>query len=134
MSKTITLRLDDETYEEVRRRAAAEDRSISNLIETAALRQLREEDFVSDEEMTEILADLRRIRAPGHRRILEKLRTRVHAQLGPEPHLGPNIRTLRPHDPETWRYRIRDWRLFYEIDEEERIVFMTAAHHRAEAY
>ena len=69
MPKTITLRLDDETYEEVRRRAAAENRSISNLVETAALRQLREEDFVSDEEMTEILTDevlMRRLRR-GHR-------------------------------------------------------------------
>ena len=85
-------------------------------------------------ETTGFLADPRRIRAPGHRQILDKLRTRVYSQLAGEPHLGTNVRKLRAHDPETWRYRIRDWRLFYEIDEEERIVFMTAAHHRSEAY
>jgi mRNA-degrading endonuclease RelE of RelBE toxin-antitoxin system len=29
---------------------------------------------------------------------------------------------------------VGDWRFFYEIDEKQRIVFMTAADHRKEAY
>jgi len=35
---------------------------------------------------------------------------------------------------ETWRYRIGSWRFFYEIDDDERIVFMLAASHRSSAY
>lgn len=54
MPKTITLRLDDATYEEIREAAEAERRPISNLIETAALEHIREQQFVDDAEMAEI--------------------------------------------------------------------------------
>lgn len=57
MAKTITLRLDDEVYEELREAAEAERRSISNLIETAALLRIREQQFVDDVEMAEIRAN-----------------------------------------------------------------------------
>jgi hypothetical protein len=57
MPKTATLRLDDDVYEEFREAAADDDRPISNLIETAALRGLREQQFVDDAEMVEILAN-----------------------------------------------------------------------------
>lgn len=66
MSKTVTLRLDDEVYEELKQAAAAARRPLSNLIETAALRRVREEQFVDDTEMAEIRADealLERLRA-----------------------------------------------------------------------
>jgi hypothetical protein len=59
MSKTVTLRLDDRVYEEFRQAAEAENRPISNLIETAALGRLREQQFVDDAEMAEILANER---------------------------------------------------------------------------
>ena len=54
MGKTVTLRLDDEVYEELREAAAAERRPLSNLIETAALSKVREAQFVDDAEMAEI--------------------------------------------------------------------------------
>lgn len=57
MAKTITLRLDEAVYEEFRRAAEAERRSISNLIETAALWHLRDQQFVDDAEMAEIRAN-----------------------------------------------------------------------------
>lgn len=57
MPKTITLRLDDAIYEELREAAEAERRPISNLIETAALQQIREQQFVDDAEMAEIRAN-----------------------------------------------------------------------------
>jgi predicted CopG family antitoxin len=65
MSKTITLRLADDVYEELREAAQSENRPLSNLIETAALAKVREQQFVDDVEMAEILEDerlLRRIR------------------------------------------------------------------------
>lgn len=54
MSKTVTIRLDDETYKEFREAAEAERRPLSNLIETAALARIREQQFVDDAEMAEI--------------------------------------------------------------------------------
>ncbi|MBW2590858.1 MAG: ribbon-helix-helix protein, CopG family [Deltaproteobacteria bacterium] len=65
MSKTITLRLKDEIYNIFREMAEAENRSISNLIETAALNKIREQQFIDDVELAEILSNqdlLRRIK------------------------------------------------------------------------
>jgi len=66
MTKTVTLRLDDEVYEELREAAAAERRPLSNLIETAALSKIREARFVDDAEMAEIR---------GHEGLLRRLKT-----------------------------------------------------------
>ena len=55
MTKTVTLRLDEGVYQELREAAAAERRPLSNLIETAALARVREGQFVDDAEMAEIL-------------------------------------------------------------------------------
>jgi uncharacterized protein (DUF1778 family) len=57
MSKTVTLRLKENIYKIFVEAAQAENRSISNLIETAALHKVREQQFVDDAEMAEILAD-----------------------------------------------------------------------------
>jgi predicted CopG family antitoxin len=57
MTKTITLRLKDEIYNIFLETAKAENRSISNLIETAALNKIREQRFVDDVEMAEILSN-----------------------------------------------------------------------------
>jgi hypothetical protein len=48
--------LDDETYEAFLKAAKAERRSLANLVETAALRHIRESSFVDDAEMAEILS------------------------------------------------------------------------------
>jgi hypothetical protein len=59
MAKTLTLRLDDDTYTTLAEAAVAEGRSIANLIETAAIAHLREEQFADDAEMAEIEANER---------------------------------------------------------------------------
>lgn len=56
MAKTLTMRLDEDAYETFQRAAKAERRSISNLIQVAALRHLREANFADDAEMAEILS------------------------------------------------------------------------------
>ncbi len=58
----------------------------------------------------------------------------VYPELRRLPHVGPHIRKPRGYSPETWRYRIGRWRFFYEIDEQQRIIFMTAGAHRGSAY
>ena len=62
MAKTVTLRLDDCVYDELREAAEAENRPLSNLIETAALSRLREQQFADDAEMAEILANERLVK------------------------------------------------------------------------
>ena len=57
MTKTITIRVDDETYKKIRTAAEAERRTISNFIEYATLSFVENSNFVSDEEMQDILAD-----------------------------------------------------------------------------
>jgi predicted transcriptional regulator len=59
MAKTLTLRVDDETYRKFAAAAQAEGRSIANLVETATLERLRERQFVDDAELAEIEANER---------------------------------------------------------------------------
>lgn len=54
MAKTLTLRLDDDTYQAFVRAAKAQRRSLANLIETAALQHVRESNFADEAEMAEI--------------------------------------------------------------------------------
>ncbi len=57
MPKTITLRLSDETYRKFNSAAVKDNRSISNLIETLALKKLNEEMFTDKFETEEIFAN-----------------------------------------------------------------------------
>jgi uncharacterized protein (DUF1778 family) len=57
MPKTVTLRLTDEAHRIFVEAARAENRSLSNLIETAALNKLREIQFVDDLELVDIMAN-----------------------------------------------------------------------------
>ncbi len=59
MPKTLTLRIDNETYKTFAKRAKAENRSLSNFIENAVKTHLLEQEFMDDSEMAGILADER---------------------------------------------------------------------------
>jgi mRNA interferase RelE/StbE len=85
-------------------------------------------------EVNQFKKDLEQIAQSGNRKVAKKLRDFVYPQLCQHPHFGPNIKKLKNFSPDTWRYRIGAWRFFYEIDEEEKIVFMLAASHRSKAY
>jgi len=67
-------------------------------------------------------------------RIEAKLRDYVYATLRQNPHFGPNIKRLKNWQPPTWRYRVGEWRFFYEVHEMEKTVFLVAADHRKQAY
>ena len=85
-------------------------------------------------ETAQFQEDMRTIARSGESAVLRKLRAAVYPQLCERPHYGPNIRKLKHWSPETWRYRVGSWRFFYEIDDEGRVVLMTAASHRSSAY
>jgi mRNA interferase RelE/StbE len=46
----------------------------------------------------------------------------------------PSAARLRDWEPPTWRIRVGSWRIFFEIEDGERIVLLTAADHRKDAY
>lgn len=62
MTRTITLRLAQDVYREFLQWAKLENRPISNLITTAALRHLKEQNLVEPEEMDGILSDANLVR------------------------------------------------------------------------
>lgn len=78
--------------------------------------------------------EINRPRRDGKERLFAKLMERVYPQLRRRPHFGPNIKKLKDYSPETWRYRVGPWRFFYEISEEERVVFLITVSHRGRAY
>ena len=76
VSKTITLRLSDDTYAKLSAAAKQENRSLANMIETLALEKL-EEDLLSDDiEMSEIFRNDRLLKK------LEKGHAQARARKG----------------------------------------------------
>lgn len=67
-------------------------------------------------------------------RIKTKLAVYVYPQLRQNPYFGKNVKKLTNYKPDTWRYRIGDYRFFYEIDKQKKMVFMTTADNRQDAY
>ena len=66
--------------------------------------------------------------------IRRKLADYVYPQLGGEPFFGRNVKKLRGYSPDTWRYRIGRFRLFYAADEEKHIIFILSIDLRRDAY
>jgi mRNA interferase RelE/StbE len=85
-------------------------------------------------ETQQFLRDMSQLGPARQAQLGSKLRAFVYPLLETEPRFGPNIKRLKNWDPPTWRYRIGDWRFFYEIDERKRIVLMIASQHRKNAY
>jgi mRNA interferase RelE/StbE len=66
--------------------------------------------------------------------IQNKLNGFVYPQLKQSPWFGNNIKKLKGYTPETWRYRIGKFRLFYLIDEAKHTIYMLTIDHRKDAY
>ena len=66
--------------------------------------------------------------------IQRKLLDYVYPQLRKDPVFGLNIKKLKGYVPETWRYRIGRFRIFYLIDSTEKIVSILSVDHRRDAY
>ncbi len=57
MTKTVTVRLDEEVYQKIKKCAEAERRPISGFLENAALSYIEESGFADELEMMEILSN-----------------------------------------------------------------------------
>jgi len=66
--------------------------------------------------------------------IQRKMKNLVFPRLREQPHFGNHIKKLKNYEPESWRYRIGDFRIFYSIDEKEKVVVLTAIRWRKDAY
>ena len=55
--KTLTLRVDEDTYELLKKAAEGQKRTLSNLVEYAAVSYVTSDMAASDQEMDEILQD-----------------------------------------------------------------------------
>jgi hypothetical protein len=63
MSKVVTIRLGEEEYKRIRAAAQADNRPISNFMETATMRFLEQSEFVDEREMVGIRADKQLMRS-----------------------------------------------------------------------
>jgi len=66
--------------------------------------------------------------------IENKLKGKAYPQLRVEPYYGNNIKKLKNFHPGTWRYRIGNYRVFYEINRNEKIVNIIGISTRQNAY
>ena len=85
-------------------------------------------------ETNEFLKKLEKLANQEKSFIKKKLQRYIYPQLKEEPHYGNNIKKLVGYKPETWRYRIGKFRLFYVIDETEKIIYILSIDFRKAAY
>ena len=57
MSKTVTLRIENTLYKKLKEHAKSENRTLSNFIETAALKYIEQIELVDEYEMKEIISN-----------------------------------------------------------------------------
>ena len=85
-------------------------------------------------ETDEFIKSLEKLTTRDQQFIERKLHSYVYPQLKLEPHFGNNIKKLRNYIPETWRYRIGNFRIFYTIDEDDNLVLLLVTERRSSAY
>lgn len=85
-------------------------------------------------ETDQFIDDLNQIKGKKQEKLYLKIRNYVYPQLKENPYYGLNIKKLKNYHPETWRYRIADYRLFYEINDKEKIISIIAFDTRQDAY
>ena len=84
-------------------------------------------------ETKEFLSNFDRLDSDQQRFVESKLKKYIYPQLKEQPSYGTHIRQLRGDTPETWRYRLDPFRLFYGIDERKRIVSIVTIDDRKDA-
>jgi len=85
-------------------------------------------------ETKEYLSNLDRLDSDQKRFVESKLKNYIYPQMKEQPQYGTNIKKLQGYKPETWRYRLGQFRLFYGIDESKHIVSIVAIDYRKDAY
>ena len=77
---------------------------------------------------------IKRIEKREFRKIHIKIREYIYPQLRNNPYFGLNIKKLKGEYSDLYRYRIGNYRLFYEISEEEVLIYILEIENRKDAY
>jgi len=85
-------------------------------------------------ETNQFIKDLESIQKNTRQTIYNKIQNYVYPQLRLNPFYGKNIKKLVNFKPPIWRYRIGNYRIFYEINEKEKIVYILTVEIRQKAY
>ena len=85
-------------------------------------------------ETDEFLSKLDGLPGPRAAAIRAKLRSQVYLQIRTQPFHGANIRKLRGFAAGAWRYRIGNYRIFYTVDQDDRVVSLLTIEHGKDAY
>ena len=85
-------------------------------------------------ETAEFQKKLGKLPAGAYPFVQKKLTDYAYPQLRKDPFLGPNIKKLKGYDPATWRYRIAKFRVFFMVDQAERVIFLLSVDDRRDAY
>jgi len=85
-------------------------------------------------ETDQFLKDLKKLDKPDQIRIYNKISNIIYPQIKNNPYFGKDIKKLRAYKPETWRYRIGDFRLFYQINDREKVVDIITIEIRSKLY
>ena len=85
-------------------------------------------------ETNEFIKKIKKISRREKSFIEKKLTRYIYPQQKDEPQYGNNIKKLIGYNPETWRYRIGKYRLFYVIDESDKIIYLLSIDLRKDAY
>lgn len=67
-------------------------------------------------------------------KVYKKINDYVYPILRRNPYFGPNIKRLKGELSDFYRYRVGNYRLFYQISEKKVIVFILDINHRSSAY
>lgn len=85
-------------------------------------------------ETNQFIDDLENVGLNLRKKIYNKIKSYAYPQLSINPYYGKNIKKLINYNPPTWRYRIGDYRLFYEIDQNNNTIYIIAIEIRDKAY
>ncbi|PKN52751.1 MAG: type II toxin-antitoxin system mRNA interferase toxin, RelE/StbE family [Deltaproteobacteria bacterium HGW-Deltaproteobacteria-13] len=67
-------------------------------------------------------------------KIYNKIKTYVYPQLRINPFFGNNIKKLKGEFKDVYRYRIGEYRFFYQVDEKQILIFIMDIAKRKDAY
>jgi mRNA interferase RelE/StbE len=85
-------------------------------------------------ETDQFLKDIKKINEIDKIKIYKRVLDRIYPQIKNNPYFGKNIKKLKAYKPDTWRYRIGNFRLFYEIYDKEKIINIVAIEIRGGSY
>ncbi len=75
-----------------------------------------------------------KIKSEPFKNVYNKIYNYVYTQLKENPFFGKNIKKLKGDYKELYRYRIGDFRLFYLIHEDKRLVIIVDIDQRKDSY